>query len=107
MSLLVTYGMEFLVGPQVRPTPALFPGVMVHIGGAVVTGMQIFMFFTALMQYNSNTHSFTTNARLRREYKPGSEMFVVFSDGRDTLNSGFPTMVNRAFIVKVNHLFRF
>jgi len=48
MSLLVTYGMEFLVGPQPRPTPALFPGVMIHVGGAVITGMQVFMFFTAL-----------------------------------------------------------
>jgi branched-chain amino acid transport system permease protein len=49
MSLLVTYGMEFLVGPQPRPTPALFPGVMIHVGGAVITGMQVFMFFTALI----------------------------------------------------------
>ena len=49
MSLLVTYGMEFLVGPQPRPTPALFPGVMIHVGGAVITGMQVFMFFTALV----------------------------------------------------------
>ncbi len=49
MALLVTYGMEFLVGPQPRPTPALFPGVMIHVAGAVVTGMQIFMFITALV----------------------------------------------------------
>jgi branched-chain amino acid transport system permease protein len=49
MALLVTYGMEFLVGPQPRPTPALFPGVMIHVGGAVITGMQVFMFATALI----------------------------------------------------------
>lgn len=49
MALLVTYGMEFLVGPQPRPTPALFPGVMINVGGAVITGMQVFMFFTALI----------------------------------------------------------
>lgn len=49
MSLLVTYGMEFLVGPQPRPTPALFPGVMFNVGGAVVTGMQIFMFVVGLV----------------------------------------------------------
>ncbi len=49
MALLVTYGMEFLVGPQPRPTPALFPGVMIHVGGAVITGMQVFMFVTALV----------------------------------------------------------
>ncbi len=49
MSLLVTYGMEFLVGPQPRPTPALFPGVMFNVGGAVLTGMQIFMFAVGLV----------------------------------------------------------
>jgi len=49
MALLVTYGMEFLVGPMPRPTPALFPGVRYNVAGAVVTGMQIFMFFTALI----------------------------------------------------------
>jgi branched-chain amino acid transport system permease protein len=49
MALLVTYGMEFLVGPQPRPTPALFPGVRFQIGDAIITGMQVFMFFTALI----------------------------------------------------------
>ena len=49
MSLLVTYGMEFLVGPQPRPTPRSFQGVMFNVGGAVVTGMQIFMFVVGLI----------------------------------------------------------
>jgi branched-chain amino acid transport system permease protein len=48
VSLFVTYGMEFLVGPEPRPVPALFPGVRFEIGGAIVTGMQIFMFGVAL-----------------------------------------------------------
>jgi branched-chain amino acid transport system permease protein len=48
MALLVTYGMEFLVGPMPRPTPALFRGVRFQIGDAVITGMQIFMLVTAL-----------------------------------------------------------
>ena len=48
VALLITYGMEFLVGPQPRPTPALFPGVMIPFGGAVITGMQVFMFFVAV-----------------------------------------------------------
>jgi len=49
MSLLVTYGMEFLVGPQPRPTPSLLPGVRFHLGGAIVSGMQVFMLATALI----------------------------------------------------------
>jgi hypothetical protein len=65
------------------------------------------MFVMALLQYNSSSHALSSNVRLRWEYQPGSEMFLVYSDGRDTLNDGFPALVNRAFIVKINRLFRF
>jgi len=34
-------------------------------------------------------------------------MFVVYSDGRDTLTRGYPDMLNRALIVKANRLLRF
>jgi hypothetical protein len=42
------------------------------------------MFVAALVQYTSSTTSVLTNVRLRWEYSPGSEMFVVYSEGRDT-----------------------
>jgi hypothetical protein len=32
---------------------------------------------------------------------------VVYNDERDTLTRAFPGVMNRAFIVKVNRLFRF
>ena len=38
---------------------------------------------------------------------PGSELFVVYTDERDTLVTGFPELKNRAFVVKINRLFRF
>jgi hypothetical protein len=65
------------------------------------------MFIGALLQYNSTTHSMSSNVRFRWEYQPGSELFVVYNDQRDTLARGFPDLQNRAFIVKVNRLFRF
>ena len=37
----------------------------------------------------------------------GSEMFIVYSDARDTAAEGFLPVFNRAFIVKVNRLVRF
>jgi hypothetical protein len=49
----------------------------------------------------------STNARLRWEYRPGSELFVVYSEQRDTLAQRFPGLTNRAFIIKVNRLLRF
>ena len=64
------------------------------------------MFVSALTQYDSSSQTFTTNARFRWEYRPGSELFVVYSDGRDTGSDGFPPLVNRAFVVKINRFFR-
>ena len=64
------------------------------------------MFVSALVQYQARTSSVTTNARFRWEYLPGSELFVVYSDGRTTLNTGFPETQNRSLVVKATRLFR-
>jgi hypothetical protein len=48
----------------------------------------------------------SANVRFRWEYRPGSELFVVFDEGRDTFGARFPTLVNRAFVVKITRLFR-
>jgi hypothetical protein len=62
------------------------------------------MFVAALVQYTSSTISVLTNVRLRREYSPGSEMFVVYSEGRDTdpfaPARGYP-IENRGLTVKL------
>ena len=65
------------------------------------------MFVGVLLQYNSARDSFSTNLRLRWEYQPGSELFVVYNDQRDTTLRGAPMLENRAFIVKFTRLFRF
>ena len=64
------------------------------------------MFVSALLQYNSGNNAVAANVRLRWEYQPGSELFVVFNEQRDTFGSRFPTLTNRAVIVKINRLFR-
>ncbi len=64
------------------------------------------MFASALVQYQSRTGSMATNARFRWEYLPGSELFVVYSDGRTTLIGGFPELESRSFVVKMTRLFR-
>jgi hypothetical protein len=79
-----------------------------HLAGARVTyTMTPLMFVSALVQYNSGVNAVSTNARLRWEYQPGSELFVVYNEERNTLTRSFPGLNNRAFIVKVNRLFRF
>ena len=65
------------------------------------------MFISALLQYNSSNNSLGANVRFRWEYQPGSELFVVYNEQRDTLTPHFPELENRAFIIKINRLFRF
>ena len=65
------------------------------------------MFASALVQYNSALDSVSTNVRWRWEYLPGSELFVVYNEERDSRHRGFPGLENRAFIIKVNRLLRF
>ncbi len=64
-------------------------------------------FVSALLQYSSGSNSVAANVRFRWEYQPGSELFVVFNEQRDTLARAFPDLASRAVIVKVNRLFRF
>ncbi|HSF14227.1 MAG TPA: DUF5916 domain-containing protein [Vicinamibacteria bacterium] len=62
---------------------------------------------SALVQYNSSDDTMTSSARLRWEYEPGSDLFVVYTDGRDTSFGGFPAIASRTFAVKFTKLFRF
>ena len=79
-----------------------------HLAGSRVTyTMTPLMFVSALIQYNSAINAVSANARLRWEYRPGSELFVVYNEERNTLTPRFPSLSNRAFIVKVTKLFRF
>ncbi len=64
------------------------------------------MFASALLQFSSTDQVFSSNLRFRWEYVPGSELFIVYTDERDTLKPGFPGLKNRAVVIKVNRLFR-
>ena len=67
-------------------------------------------FVGALVQYNSSGRSVGTNARLRWEYQPGSELFVVYTEERDTLSlrpERTTLLRNRGLVVKLTRLFRF
>ena len=68
------------------------------------------MFASGFVQYNSTNSTFSTNLRLRWEYSPGSELFIVYTDDQNTNPlepDRFSTLLNRALVVKVNRLLRF
>ena len=76
-------------------------------GSRVTYSMTPLMFASALVQYNSSNRTLAANVRLRWEYHPGSELFVVYNDQRDTAVTRGLDLQNRSLIVKVNRLFRF
>jgi hypothetical protein len=63
--------------------------------------------FSSFTQFNPTGRSLTSSARMRWEYTPGSELFVVYSDGRDTGARDFPLLQNRSIAVKATRLLRF
>ena len=68
------------------------------------------MFFGGLIQYNSAADAISNNLRLRWEYRPGSELFVVYTEEQSTdplRPNRFTELRNRGFVVKVNRLLRF
>jgi len=65
------------------------------------------MYVSGIVQYNSTSTSLGSNLRFRWEYRPGSEVFVVYTDDYDTeARPNVTPLRNRAFVVKVNRLFR-
>ena len=67
------------------------------------------MFFSGLVQYNSSTDRWSNNLRLRWEYSPGSELFVVYTEERDLealRPSRYAGLRNRGLVVKINRLFQ-
>ena len=93
----------------------LAPGRDVH--RALVTSRVTYtftprMFFGGLVQYSPVSDTISANLRLRWEYQPGSELFVVYNDQRDVADFSFgarrwPVLENRAFVIKFTRLFRF
>jgi len=65
------------------------------------------MLISSLVQYNASANSLSSSIRLRWEYTGGSELFVVYSDGRNAAGPGFPVLLNRTFAIKATRLVRF
>ena len=63
-------------------------------------------FVSSFLQYNSSSDSLSASVRFRWEYQPGSDLFVVYSEGReDRSMSRF--LVSRTLALKFTKLFRF
>jgi hypothetical protein len=65
------------------------------------------MFVSGLVQYNSSLNTVESNIRWRWEYQPGSDLYVVYTDGRDTFGPRSASLMNRGLAIKATRLLRF
>jgi len=105
---------QFSVEPRLTVTRIDIPSgafTTRQFGARTDYGFSPRMFASALLQYSSVDHTFSSNVRFRWEYQPGSEFFVVWTDEQDTNplepQRGSISLKNRAFVVKMTKLFRF
>lgn len=62
------------------------------------------MFAAALVQYNATASAMGANVRFRWEYRPGSDLFVVYGESRDMRLD--PMRLDRSLTVKFTHFFQ-
>jgi len=77
------------------------------LGARTTFTVNPWMFVAALVQYSSSQTSLSTNLRFRWKYRPGSELFVVYTDDRSTLPPHGTDLRNRGVVLKINRLVRF
>jgi hypothetical protein len=78
------------------------------VSARTVYAFSAHMAISALLQYASTSQTLSSNIRWRWEYRPGSDFYVVYSDGHDTVTrTGIPSLQNRSVALKLTRLFRF
>ncbi len=61
------------------------------------------LFLSGLFQYDNLTDQFLSNVRLRYNYEPLSDIFLVYNESRLTMD---PTLIDRSIILKLTKLLR-
>ncbi len=61
---------------------------------------------SGLVQYNSLDSDFSTNIRLNFVHRPGSDLFVVFTENRGGEDYVWSRLADRGLVVKVTYLMR-
>jgi len=62
------------------------------------------MFFNALVQYNTDSHQWSSNLRFNVIHRPLSDFFLVYNERRDERSGD---LINRSVIAKFTYLVAF
>ena len=65
-------------------------------------------YVSGLVQYSTGSQAVSGNFRFRWEWAPGSELFVVYTEERNTgaLGERWSELSTRALVIKMTRLFR-
>jgi hypothetical protein len=77
------------------------------IGTRLVVSPTARLGFSSLTQFDPSAHSLASSVRMRWEYSPGSDLYVVYSNGRNTAAGHVPSLQTRSFAIKATRLLRF
>jgi hypothetical protein len=95
-----------------RPADATSPALPPSEFNPTLLQARLGLYFTtrlladAFLQYNSDLDDFSTNLRLNYKYRPGSDLYVVYKERRDT--EGLPSdVVDRSLTLKWTYLLAF
>ena len=64
-------------------------------------GFSTSMFINSLIQYNSDTHQWSSNVRFNIIHRPLSDIFIVYNERRDSITGN---LVDRALIAKMTYM---
>jgi hypothetical protein len=64
-------------------------------------GFSTTMFLNSLIQYNSDTHQWSSNVRFNIIHRPLSDIFIVYNERRDSIGGG---LADRALIAKMTYM---
>ena len=77
------------------------------IGMRVLVSPTARLGFSSLTQFNPSADTLTFSVRTRWEYSPGSDLYIVYSDGRNTASGVLSSLQTRSFAIKATRLLRF
>jgi hypothetical protein len=107
------------LGPTIKPNEKLNANVGIQVNditlptAAYVTTLvsgkfnynfSTKMFLNALLQYNTDSHQWSSNVRFNIIHHPLSDFFLVYNERRDERTGD---LINRAVIAKMTYLMAF
>ena len=111
----VSTNLTLSISPQLSFEPGFTRNVVDVPGGSFTADISSLrasysfstkLFANALVQYNSLDSEFSTNVRFNFIHRPGSDLFIVFTENRGGEDFVWRRLADRGLVVKLTYLMR-